>query len=90
MATCRESIRPTPDPLSDFKECTVHRPTRILVTLALLTTIALPATARAQSAPPKVKVVLQSADALLKDIKLILDLTSTTEQKQWDNINDII
>ncbi len=90
MATCPETIRPTPDPLSDFKECTVHRPTRILVTLALLTTIALPATARAQSTPPKVKVVLQSADALLKDIKLILDLTSPAEQKQWANIKGII
>ena len=68
----------------------MHRPTRILVTLALLTTIALPATARAQSTPPKVKVVLQSADALLKDIKLILDLTSPAEQKQWANIKGII
>jgi hypothetical protein len=90
MATCREPLRPTPDPLSDFKECTVHRPTRILVTLALLTTLALPAPARAQSTPPKVQVVLKSADAVLKDIKLLLDLTSKNEQKQWNNVKDVI
>jgi len=68
----------------------VHRPTRILVTLALLTTLALPAPARAQSTPPEVKIVLQSTDAALKDIKLLLDLTSKVEQKQWINVKDVI
>ena len=34
--------------------------------------------------------VLHSADRLLEDLKLLSDLTTTTEKKQWDNISGII
>ena len=67
------------------------RPTRILSALVLLSVIALPHSARAQgSAAPKVSILLHSTDRVITDLKLLLDLTTKTERKQWENIELII
>ncbi|MDC0176371.1 hypothetical protein OAJ60_05500, partial [Planctomycetaceae bacterium] len=66
------------------------RPTLILTTLVLLLALASPRWAKAQDTAPKVTAVLHSADRLLEDLKLLSDLTTTTEKKQWDNISGII
>mgnify|MGYP001181162798 CR=1 FL=1 len=60
--------------------------------LALL--LGLPRVAVAQEDPvksaPTVHAVLQSADGILVDLKTLLDLTSPTEKKQWENVEGII
>ena len=66
------------------------RPTRILYSLVLIFALALPGSIRAQDAAPRVKITLQSANQVLADLKLLSDLTTRTEQKQWQNIKDII
>ena len=66
------------------------RLTRILYSLALVFALALPGTTRAQDAAPKVKITLESANQVLADLKLLSDLTTKTEQKQWNNIEAII
>ncbi len=66
------------------------RPTLILTTLVLLLALASPRRAKAQDTAPKVTAVMHSADRLLEDLKLLSDLTTTTEKKQWDNISGII
>jgi hypothetical protein len=68
----------------------VPRLTRILYSLALVFALALPGTTRAQDAAPKVKITLESANQVLADLKLLSDLTTKTEQKQWNNIEAII
>lgn len=75
---------------SPSKERDVPRPTLILTTLVLLLALASPRRANAQDTAPKVTAVLHSADRLLEDLKLLSDLTTTTEKKQWDNISGII
>ena len=66
------------------------RPTLILTTLVFLLALTSPRWAQAQDHAPKVSAVLHSADRLLEDLKLLSDLTTTTEKKQWDNISGII
>ena len=61
------------------------RTTRILSSLLLLTIFALPRVARAQESAPKVSAVFHSAKRVLTDLKLLSDLTTKTEQKQWEN-----
>lgn len=69
----------------------MFHPARILSTLVLLLVVALPSSARAQVASaPKVNIVLHSIDRLIADLKILNDLTTTTEQKQWKNIKDIL
>jgi len=68
----------------------VPRTTRILSSLLLLTIFALPRVARAQESAPKVSAVFHSAKRILTDLKLLSDLTTKTEQKQWENIEAII
>lgn len=67
----------------------MFRPIRLFasgLTLFLL----LPLTAQAQGNSPQVNVVLQSTAKALKDLKLLSDLTTKNEQKQWENIEGII
>ena len=66
------------------------RPTRILPSLLLLLSLALPGQVQAQESAAKVGAVLHSANQVLIDLKSILDLTTKTEQKQWENIEGII
>ena len=66
------------------------RLTRILYSLALVFALALPGTTRAQDTAPRVKITLKSANQVLADLKLLSDLTTKTEQKQWNNIEAII
>ena len=66
------------------------RPTRILYSLVLIFALALPGSIRAQDAAPRVKITLKSANQVLADLKLLSDLTTKTEQKQWENIEAII
>jgi len=68
----------------------VPRPTRILYSLALVFAFALPGSVRAQDAAPRVKITLKSANQVLADLKLLSDLTTKTEQKQWKDIKGII
>ncbi|HAA51397.1 MAG TPA: hypothetical protein DCE43_16890, partial [Planctomycetaceae bacterium] len=75
---------------SPSKERDVPRPTQILTTLVFLLALTSPRWAQAQDHAPKVSAVLHSADRLLEDLKLLSDLTTTTEKKQWDNISGII
>ncbi len=66
------------------------RPTRILYSLVLIFALALPGSIRAQDAAPRVKITLKSANQVLADLKLLSDLTTKAEQKQWENIEAII
>ena len=69
----------------------MSRPIRLLafgLTLSFL--FSQVAEIQAQNSSPQINVVLQSADKALADLKLLSDLTTKTEQKQWENIHDII
>ena len=66
------------------------RPTRILSSLLLLLSLAVPRPVQAQESAANVTAVLHSANQVLVDLKSILDLTTKSEKKQWENIEGII
>ena len=66
------------------------RPTRILSSLLLLLSLALPRPVQAQESAANVTAVLHSANQVLVDLKSILDLTTKSEKRQWENIEGII
>ncbi|MFP6768279.1 MAG: hypothetical protein VB859_08920 [Planctomycetaceae bacterium] len=70
------------------KERDVKRASRL--SYALLLTACLPLPAFSQDAVPKVNALVLSADQVIKDLKLLSDLTSKTEQTQWENIEGIL
>ncbi|MDP7278236.1 MAG: hypothetical protein QF363_22335 [Planctomycetaceae bacterium] len=60
------------------------------LTYALLLTACLPLPVFSQDAVPKVNAVVLSANQVIKDLKLLSDLTNKTEQTQWENIEGIL